>query len=138
MTDRTPELQQAIVAALRADAALQALIPDPDLGARVYDRAPQGAFADRVTVGASVGEPVDAHALSAWRCVFTLDVWSRAYGSAAARRIVAAVHAALHERSLTLGAGGFVFAQVIDQRVMTEDHGETTHGVLRLDCMTDG
>jgi hypothetical protein len=138
MADRTAELQAAVVATLRSDAALQALIPEATLGAHVYDRAPQGVFADRVTLGATVAEPVDAQGLSGWRCVLTLDVWSRAYGASTARQIMAAVHGALHERSVTLSAGAFVWAQVIDQRTMSEDHGETTHGVIRLDCMTDG
>lgn len=133
MADRTAELQKAVVARLRADAALQALI-----GQRVYDRAPPGAFQDRVTLGPTIAQPVDAQGVDAWECVLTLDVWSRGVGAIGARKIMAAVHDALHLAELTLDAGVFVWARVIDQTTRSKDNGETTHGVVRVEFMTDG
>ena len=133
MADRTLEVQKAVIGALRAHAGLGALV-----GARVYDRAPQGEFEASVTLGPVFGQPVDAEGVDAWECVVTLDSWSRDYGSVELRQIMAAVVDALHLATLTLDAGTAAWCRLLDARTIREDQGETLHGVQRFEIMVDG
>lgn len=131
MADRTLELQKAVIDALRADAAVGALVGD-----RIYDQAPQTQFEDHVSLGPSFGEPWDAQGMRGWRAVLTLDAWTRGVGRVACRRLMAAITAALHREPLILDAGTFVSGRLTDQRTVDEDMGQTVHGVMRFEFLT--
>src|SRR4051812_241898 len=95
------ELQAAIVAALNADATLQGLVGNPP---RIYQQAPgDGAWTlAYVTIGEAQNVPDLAECIDGSEIFVTLHVFSRGKGYEEAKRIVAAIEAALHDASLTL------------------------------------
>jgi len=131
VADDTLAVQAALVAALRADAGVQALV-----GQRVYDQAPRDAATPFVSLGPALGQPFEAQGLDAWEAVFTLDVWSRAPGGVEVRAIQAALFAALHHAALSVAGKALVWCRVADSRDVSEDGGELRHGITRVETMT--
>jgi hypothetical protein len=90
-------LQKAIVARLKADAALTALI-----AGRVFDRVPAGAALPYVYVRSLQAVDDSAECVDGLEIFVDLDVWSNAVGKPEASRMAAAVRSALNHQSLTL------------------------------------
>lgn len=133
MADRTPELQKAVVAALGANAGVAALVGD-----RIYDRVPQATLFPHISIGDVIGADFGAQGLQGTDAIMRIDVWSRAIGKIEARRIMAAVVAALHQTDLTLDAGTFVLGRWVGSRDMLDPDGQTTHGIVEFHFLTDG
>ena len=57
MSEHENALQKALIAHLRADAALKALLGDP---ARIWDEAPRGAGYPHLLIGRCESRPVEA------------------------------------------------------------------------------
>lgn len=125
MADPTLALQAALVAALKADAGVSALV-----GARVHDRAPEGVTFPYLSLGPVRAEPFDAQATDGREIVWQLDVWSDGPGKVEALHIMAAVAARLHEGALTVTGFAFVMGVLLSQRTLAEPDGERTHGVM--------
>ena len=99
MTEPSLALQGAIVAALKASAALGALIGD-----RVFDRVPAGAVKPYIRIGDDQVIPDPAECFERSAEVFaTLDVFSSAVGKPEAKRIAGAIVDALDHAHLDLG-----------------------------------
>lgn len=131
---RAEELHAAMVAALRADTTLAALV-----GARVHDDPRQDVRFPWVQVSQDLGEPFDGIALDGWEQLMRVDVWSRTGGrTLEATRIATAVYAALHGMDLALSAGSFVNGRMVSggQMMLREDDGETVHVVQRFRFVT--
>lgn len=133
MADRTLEVQKALVAALKAAAGVSALV-----GARVYDRAPDGVTFPYLQVRHVATTPADAQGRRGSEALWTVDVWSRAPGAVECRRIMAAVHGALHWATPTLDAGSVVMCRENGRRDVADPDGVTTHGMLDFIIVTDG
>jgi hypothetical protein len=130
-------LQQAIFAALSADAALTAL-----LGAgRIHDDVPQGTALPYLAIGQaterdwSTGSDPDTdegreHSL-------TLHVWSGARGKKEAHEMLAAVRAALHDAPLTLTGHRLVSLRHEASDVRRDPGGEAIHGLARFRAVTE-
>lgn len=129
--DSSLALQAAIVAALKADAGVAALV-----GARVYDRAPEGVVFPYISLGPETGEPFDAAEMSGWEASLQLDSWSRKTGRAEVKAIMAALSARLHEGSLTVAGHRFVRSVLEFQSVLGDPDGVTVHGVQRFQFIT--
>lgn len=125
MADPTLALQAALVAALKADAGVSALV-----GARVYDRAPEAVAFPYLSLGPERTEPFDAQGTEGREIVWQVDVWSEAAGRVEARQIMAAVAARLHEGALTVTGFAFVMGILLSQRTLAEPDGARTHGVM--------
>lgn len=102
MADPALALQGAINLRLRAEIGAVA--------GRVYDRVPTGATMPYVEIGEFSTSDDGAQCLQAFEVVATLHVWSRPGegadpGQTAGKAIASAVHTALHEAELDLGAG---------------------------------
>ncbi len=134
MADRTREIHVAIVAALKADSAVAALV-----STRIYDRAPEGVTFPCVQVTAEIGSYFDGVELAGWEQVMRVDIWSRAGGGIGESYDIAeAISTVLHGTDQTLGAGKFINGRMIDggQRIDRDADTETIHTMQRYRFVT--
>ena len=96
MSDFSLELQQAIVAALKADAALVALVTG------IYYQPPHGAVKPYVSLGPEDWVSDDADCIQGYEGAVQIDVWSATVGKPEAKRIANAVQDVLHGAELAL------------------------------------
>lgn len=121
-------LQQAMFAALSADAALAAL-----LGRRLYDAVPPNAAFPYLVLGEGQESAEDD---STQRHALTLHIWSRAAGLRESKTIAAAVTACL---AGPVAVSGFL---LISLRCLAADYarqsdGKTLRATLRFTALTE-
>ena len=131
VADATLAVQAAIIASLRADAAVAALV-----AARVHDAPPQGVAFPYVSLGPERGEPWEGTTMEGWSLAWQIDTWSRVQGGVEARRIIAAIADALHRETLTVAGAQFVAADLTFQTTLRDPDGITTHGVQSFRFLT--
>lgn len=131
MPDDTLAVQAAVVARLRADAAVAALV-----GARVYDEPPGATTFPYLSIGPVLGQPFEAIGVDGWECSVTVDSWSRNVGAAPLRAIMAVVYACLHNATLSVAGRSTVMIVLSDQRDLNDLQTGTRHGVQRFDVIT--
>lgn len=129
--DDSYQVQAALVALLKADPALNALV-----GARLFDVAPQDTAFPYCEFGDALGEPFDGVAMSGWESVVTLHTWSRAAGRGECLRVLAAINDAVHDRQLSLSSSNFVNGRLLSQRTIPNGDQETTHGIQQFRFVT--
>lgn len=126
MIDAQLPLQAAVVAALKASAALTGLI-----GQRIYDRVPAEPGTAYITLGASqsIDDSSACHALV--ECYLDLDCWSEAVGYVEVKRIGAAAVAAV---DVALPVSGFAVIQhrVLSVSYQREPDNLTSRARIRL------
>jgi hypothetical protein len=133
MRDHESALQTALMAHLREDPTLKALLGDP---ARVWDQAPRDAAHPHLTVGRSESRPVAAadcgieHQLSL-RCASLFG------GVEEAKAICAAVRAAVHEVPLEADGVRAVSVRATFVDVFRSSDHRRTWGVVRLRAITE-
>ncbi|MES2860865.1 MAG: DUF3168 domain-containing protein [Pseudomonadota bacterium] len=133
MSDHESALQKALIAHLRADGALQALLGDP---ARIWDEAPRGAAYPHLLIGRSESRLVAAdgcgveHQLSL-RCA------SRFGGTEEAKAICAAVRAAVHEAALAADGVRAVSIRATYADVFRSGDLKRVWGVVRIRAVTE-
>lgn len=131
MRDHEGALQKAMVAALKADPALSALIQG-----RVYDQAPEGALCPYLALGRCESRPVAAD----WGGVeqkLTLTGVSRFAGSEEAKAVAAAVRACLHEAVLKADGVRTATLRATFADVFSTGDGRRTYAVVRLRAVTE-
>lgn len=138
LTDPSFNLQGAVIAALKADAGVSAIV-----GNRVYDlvgRNPDGspnvpfpyiAFGDGQML------PELAECTDAATNYVTLHLWSRAVGFPEVKRLGAAVIKALHDTTLTLASGSLQSLLLNSSHYLRDPDGLTSHAVLTFEALTD-
>ena len=131
-TSPSLELQGAIVARLKADAAVTALI-----AGRVYDRVPKKTDYPYVSMGPSDELTDDADCITGFDISMQVDVWSTDVGGPEAKRIGDAVRAALHDQDLPIVANNLVYFVHRQTRIFTDADGLTTHAVLTFDSYVE-
>ena len=131
MIDHESALQKAVLAALKGDAAVDAL-----LGGRVWDRAPEGAGFPYLLIGRCASRPVTADGGGVEQAL-TLTGVSRFAGSEEAKAIAAAVRACLHEAALEADGVRTVNLRVTLSDVFRAGDGRRTFAVLRLRAVTE-
>ncbi len=131
--DPSRDLQKAIVAALKADPDVVALV-----GQRIYDAVPSGAAFPYVTIGGDEVTQDDAECLEAFDIFSQIDVWSRAVGQPEMKQIAGAVRAVLHDAVLTLDDYALVSLQHQITRYLVDPDGTTHHAAISLRALIDG
>lgn len=122
MTAPALELQGAIIAALKADASVDALVGD-----RIYDRVPVNASFPYVSWGIpdQVDDSNDCSDIV--EVNVTLHVWSRDYGSVKATQIAGAIRDALHDADLSLTDNALIYIIHRNTAAGPSEDGITTH-----------
>lgn len=130
-------LQKGLVAALKADAGVSALV-----GARVYDEPPQSATRPFVRIGNVEPRPLRTDAKAAASVAFGIEVHSRpaTSGRVEATQIAEAVVAALDEQESAVTVAGFDVVHIfwLTQTVGRDDDGESYLAIVAFDALLDG
>lgn len=127
------ELQTAVIAILRADAALVAMLAPKG----IYDRVPPGAGYPLVSWGPEQAISDDASCIAGEEIFLQLDVWSRQPGFAETKKIASRVKLILHHADLAMPGPALVDIEVETIRYMRDPDGLTSHGVITLKAMTE-
>lgn len=137
------EVLQRIVALLKADSAVAALV-----GTKIYDRPPHengepAVASPYISLGPHDGLTEDSDdCMDLVELTFQVDAWSWgagvAYSRAEVSNIAAAVRSCLHRRDLALTGGASVEIQHQMTRVMRDPDGETNHAAITFTAAIDG
>ncbi|MGV8830342.1 MAG: DUF3168 domain-containing protein [Devosia sp.] len=144
----TYELQLAALNALRASAALTAIV-----GTKIYDRVPEKLAAGilvadvaspYISFGPVTVIPDDADGsdcIDSEEITFQIDVWSwgpgLAYGSIQARQIAGLVKKTLHKADLVLTTNALVSIRHELTRILRDSDGVTNHGVIQFTALVE-
>ena len=126
-------LQRALIAHLRADAPLRALLGDP---ARIWDAAPDEPAFPHVLIGRCESRPVAADGGGVEQ-VLTLTVVSRFRGTEEVRAMLAAVRLSLNDAALEADGVRTVNLRVAFADVFPGADGARTFAVLRVRAVTE-
>lgn len=132
MASPSLELWGAVVAALKGDAAVAALVGD-----RVYDRVPVDAPFPYLSIGDTWETEDDADCLDAVEIGLRVDAWSRTVGGAEVRRIADAVRRALHNAELTLIENAIVMIEHRRTDTLRDPDGLTQHASIELSATVE-
>lgn len=127
-------MQKALVAALKADAGLSALV-----GNRVYDQPPQTPTRPFVRIGGIQPRPIRSDGKRAANLTFAIEVHSRpASGRVEATRCAEAIVAALD--GVTLTVTGFTLVQLhwVTQTVAQDADGLSYTAIVAFNAILDG
>lgn len=133
MKDHESALQKALIAWLKADGAVQALLGHP---ARIWDEPPKEPGWPHLTVGRSESRPVSAEG-GAVEHRLSLTCVSRFGGTEEARAVVAAARARLHEATLEADGVRTVNLRVTFSDVFRAPDMKRTYAVMRLRAVTE-
>jgi Protein of unknown function (DUF3168) len=134
MGEPSLELQRVIVATLRADPAVNALI-----AGRVYDRVPSPQTFPYVVVGDDQVSQAHAQCLEGSTEVFSsLHAWSREVGKVEAKQIAGAIVTALNGADLALANGyRLVLIEHDNTQHLGDPDGLTSHSVIVFHSFVD-
>jgi hypothetical protein len=139
MTSPTLELQGAIVARLKANGAVSAIV-----GARVYDRVPRGTdgniSATMPFVGITSFDELteDADCVPGSSISLNLDCWSDKPGFPEVHALTEAVKQALHDDdTITLTTNALVYLTHIQTRTLRDPDGLTSHGIVTFEAAVE-
>ncbi len=125
-------LQAAVIEALRADAALTALLGGP----RVHDQAPPRTRPPYVTVGEHTTRAWDTFTRRGHEHFLTLHAFSEQGGRREAWQIITRMDEVLDDAGLTLDGHHLVNLRSIFWTVMPGRRGRLHQGILRLRATT--
>jgi hypothetical protein len=126
-------LQKALIAHLKADAAVQALLGDP---ARIRDGVPVDLAFPHLLIGRCESRPVGADGGGVEQAL-TLTVVSRFRGTEEAKAVLAAVRVALDHAVLEADGVRTVNLRVAFAEVFPSAVGARTFAVLRVRAVTE-
>ena len=126
-------LQKALIAHLKADAAVQALLGQP---ARIWDAALKDATFPHLLIGRCESRPLGADGGGVEQAL-TLTVVSRFRGTEEAKAVLAAVRVALNEAALEADGVRTVSLRVSFADVFPGANGARTFAVLRVRAVTE-
>jgi hypothetical protein len=134
MSSASLALQQAIFAALSANADLQALIGDPP---RLFDFVPRDSAFPYVVIGdgsetnwSTATEAGSEHAVA-------VNVWSRATGHKEAKEIAEIVRSALDNAALSLTGFTLIGIRHLASEFARQPDGQTWRASLRFRAVTE-
>ena len=131
MRDHESALQKAMLARLKADPELDAL-----LAGRVFDQAPEGAETPYLALGRCESRPVAAADCGVEQRL-TLTVVSRFAGMEEAKAVAAAVRACLEAAALEADGVRTVTLRTVFSDVFRAGDGRRTYAVVRLRAVTE-
>lgn len=130
--DASYEVQVAIVAALKGNSELSALI-----AGRVYDHVPRDPTTKRVTaafpyvsLGAEQDIPEFYDCIDAAEIVLQIDAWSRDPGFREVKRVADRVKKALHDAPITLADNALVYLAYDGRRIFRDPDGLTSQAAI--------
>lgn len=128
-------LQDAIVAALLADAAVAAFV-----GAKAYDNAPAGVDYPYITLGPSQVVSDDAECIAGEEHFQQIDVWTQdGAAKRACKSICQAVKKALHGVELPLAEpAALVLIEVTDWQAVDDPEDGIAHGIINVRALVEG
>lgn len=134
MSDSQWPVQEAIYAALRANATIKSLVGDP---ARVYDHVEQNPTFPFITIGESTAVPFDTKTTFGTEQTLTLHAWDRNYrGRKRVKQILKAIYDVLHDGQLTVDSNEFIYCYWEFSDTFVDPDGLTYHGVARYRVVT--
>jgi len=133
MSDHEGALQKALIAWLRDDGAIKALLGEP---ARIWDQPPEGPGFPHLRIGRSESRPVGADGCGIEHAL-TLSCVSRFDGTEEARAVCAAVRARLHEATLESDGVRTVSLRVTFVDVFRSADLRRSYAVIRLRAVTE-
>lgn len=127
MSDAGWELQVAVYDKLTSTLAVPGT-------ARVYDHMPplEERQFPYVTLGEDFMRDFGSKSRIGTEHVFSLHAWSRSGDWYEVKKISALIHAAFHEKEVSLTSGVNVMTRFIDARSMDDPDGVTRHGIQRF------
>ncbi len=130
----SPELalQKAVLAALRADGPVSAL-----LNGRIHDEPPASPVYPYVAIGRSEARPWGGVEAEGVEHALSLTCVSRFGGAEEARAVIDAMRAALHGAALSLDGHRLVNLRASFADVFRASDWRSTYGVLRLRAVTE-
>jgi hypothetical protein len=134
MSEPSFALQQAILAALSADAGVKALLGDPP---RLYDDVPRKAAFPYATLGEGTLQPWDTASERGFEHALMFHVWSRYGGRKEAKAVLGALYAVLHDAVLSLSGHRLVTLRFEFADMFRDADGETYHAVARYRAVTE-
>lgn len=130
-------LHKGVVAALRADAGIAALVAD-----RVYDEPPETPTRPYVRLGNIEPQPLRTDCGKAANVAFSIETYSRPVtsGKVEATRIAEAVVAALDEAEDSVTVEGFTLVKLhwMTQTVGRDTDGKSYTAIVGFDARLDG
>lgn len=131
--DPSLALQKAIVAALKADAGVNAIV-----SGRIYDGVPPGAIKPYVSFGAFQLLPEHGDCLDGGEAFVTLDGWAEGPSTVTAKQLGTAVANALDRAELALDAPQRLVEMSVEQtQYMRDPDGITAHAVITVHAWTE-
>lgn len=124
-------LQKAILAALKADAGVSAIV-----GVQIYDKFPKSGVYPCITFGPSYYTTGRRDCQSPRTETFQIDVWDQSeHDRQLCKALMDAVTAALDASDLSLDDPYALERMDLVRAVVRDDpDGVTTHGILQFDC----
>jgi hypothetical protein len=126
-------LQKALIAHLKADGGVQALLGEP---ARIWDAAPKQPGLPHLLIGRSESRPVRADG-GGFEHTLTLTVVSRFRGTEEAKAVLAAVRLRLTDAVVEVDGVRAVSLRVAFADVFSSANGARTFAVLRVRAVTE-
>ncbi len=124
-------LQEAVYAALAADAAISSRIT------AIYDRPPEGAVTPYLSFGEATVEPYDTKTTRGCTVQFDIVVWEAEGGQMEAKEIMALVDAALHDNALMVADYDLISLRLVRARASRDDSeaSSLTEGRLSYEAL---
>jgi hypothetical protein len=125
------ELQGVLIARLKADPAVSALV-----NGRVYDSVPSSSTFPYVSYGPCDSVDDDADCITGLIVAQQIDCWSRGVGYPEVKKIADAVRAALHDHEvqMPLSTNGMAYFEHRNTRIMRDPDGLTSHAILSFEA----
>lgn len=138
MSDPSLMMQIAIVAALKADAGVQAVV-NPDgkvIGMGVYDNVTPTAKCPYISIGPSDVVGFDAECITGGDVTMQVDVWSRLPGFLECKQLAGLVRNALHHFAATVDGVSFEI-EASFTHYMRDTDGLTSHAAISFKSSID-
>jgi len=134
MASAAAELQKSIVATLRADASLTALLGGPKL----FDHAPASVAFPYITLGRTSAYDWSTATEEGSEHLVTLHVWSKGRGRKQTLDILQRVRLLLHGQALTLSGFALVNLRQEFAEASYDDEQDVEHGAMRFRAVIEG
>jgi predicted NBD/HSP70 family sugar kinase len=133
VADSSLPLQKAVVAVLKADAGVAAIV-----NGRVYDGVPNNAVMPYVSLGPFQVLPEDADCSEGVTVLMQIDGWAGGPDSVQVKRLGAAAAKVLQNAELVLDEGQRLVNMVIEQiQYLRDPDNITAHAVITVRSQTE-
>ena len=131
--DPSLQLQKALVAVLKADAGVNAII-----AGRIYDAVPGGAVKPYLSFGPFQMLPEHGSCMDGGEAFVTLDGWAAGPDTVQVKQLGAAVAKALDLAPIMIDAPPRLVEMTVEQtQYMRDPDGITAHAVITVHALTD-